>query len=139
MTDEKTAVSPQPQAPAPLSQPATPEKKDRTPFWLLLAVIVGFMLAVCSCGVLLATGEAIEPVHLDPAPAVTNQDGSKSLTRLSFGTAKARVIDAFEKEYLLGILAECGGNVTEAAARAQTERRTIGRLMKKHGIQRSAA
>ncbi len=62
MTDEKTAVSPQAQnrprrpRPAPQARPPQPEKKDRTPFWVLLAVIVGFMLPVCSCGVLLTTG-----------------------------------------------------------------------------------
>ena len=51
MTDERTAVSTQPH-----QQQPDPQKKDRTPFWILLAVIVGFMLPVCSCGVLLTTG-----------------------------------------------------------------------------------
>jgi protease IV len=60
MTDERTAVSPQPQPrpqrPARPPQPPAPEKKDRTPFWILIAVVVGFMLPVCSCGVLFTTG-----------------------------------------------------------------------------------
>ena len=84
MTDEKTAVSPQPQAPAPLSQPATPEKKDRTPFWLLLAVIVGFMLPVCSCGVLLATG-------LIGAGVMGASAAGPTFTSSSFGEAVAVV------------------------------------------------
>jgi protease-4 len=56
MTDDTTAVSPQSQMPSPTPQPPAPEKKDRTPFWVLIAVIVGFMLPVCSCGVLMTTG-----------------------------------------------------------------------------------
>lgn len=62
MTDDRTAVSPQPkrnpQQPVrrPAQRPPQPEKKDRTPFWILIAVIVGFMLPVCSCGVLLTSG-----------------------------------------------------------------------------------
>ncbi len=59
MVDEKTAVPPQPSRPRPIRQapppprPPVPEKKDRTPFWILVAVMVGFMLPVCSCGVLI--------------------------------------------------------------------------------------
>lgn len=61
MTDERTAVSgqkpmPNPRRPMRPPQPPPPEKKDRTPFWILLAVVVGFMLPVCSCGVLMTTG-----------------------------------------------------------------------------------
>jgi len=60
MIDEKTTVSqqpePRPRRPARPPQPPASEKKDRTPFWILLAVIVGFMLPVCSCGVLFTTG-----------------------------------------------------------------------------------
>lgn len=52
MTDETTAVS----SPQPNPQPPTPEKKDRTPFWILLSVAVGFLLPVCSCGILFSTG-----------------------------------------------------------------------------------
>lgn len=89
-------------------------------------------------GVLLASGPAVQPVHLDPAGLSPATRRSPRLTDLSFGAAKARVVADFEKEYLRNILAQCGGNVTEAAARAKTERRTIGRLLKKHGIERRA-
>lgn len=39
-----------------------------------------------------------------------------------------------EDRYLRGLLALTGGNVSEAARRAGTERRAMGRLLKKHGL-----
>jgi DNA-binding NtrC family response regulator len=39
-----------------------------------------------------------------------------------------------EERYLRELIAHTGGNVSEAARRAGTERRTMGRLLKKHGI-----
>jgi protease-4 len=59
MTEERTAVPPQPQnnPPRPIQAPQPPRpEKNRTPFWVLIAVVVGFMLPVCSCGVLMTTG-----------------------------------------------------------------------------------
>lgn len=52
----------------------------------------------------------------------------------SFGDAKARVIEAFEKNYLSHLMAESHGNVSLAAKRADKERRAFGKLLKKHGI-----
>ena len=43
-----------------------------------------------------------------------------------------------EERYLRELLALTGGNVSEAARRAGTERRTMGRLLKRHGIGRGA-
>ena len=53
-----------------------------------------------------------------------------------FAEAKARVIEAFERDYLTRLLAQSGGNVTLAARRAGKERRAFGKLLKKHGIDR---
>ncbi len=53
---------------------------------------------------------------------------------LTYGRAKARAIENFEKKYLLSLMAECKGNVTEAARKAGTERRYLGRLIKKSQI-----
>jgi DNA-binding NtrC family response regulator len=50
--------------------------------------------------------------------------------------SKARVIAEFEKDYLTALLAETGGNVSQAARRAGKERRALGKLLKKHGIER---
>jgi two-component system response regulator GlrR len=49
---------------------------------------------------------------------------------------KARMIAEFEKDYLTALLAETGGNVSQAARRAGKERRALGKLLKKHGVER---
>ena len=56
--------------------------------------------------------------------------------RASFRYAKARAIEAFEHDYLTGVLQQAGGNVTDAARLAGKERRALGKLLKKHRIER---
>jgi len=51
-----------------------------------------------------------------------------------FVDAKTRVIAAFERHYLSSMLALAEGNVTKAANLCGKERRTFGKLLKKHGI-----
>jgi DNA-binding NtrC family response regulator len=51
-----------------------------------------------------------------------------------FKEAKARAIEAFERDYLTRLLDECGGNVSHAARVAGKERRALGKLIKKYGI-----
>lgn len=55
---------------------------------------------------------------------------------LCFNLAKSQVIDNFEKEYLQRLMRDVQGNVTLAAKRARKERRALGKLLKKHNIQR---
>lgn len=54
----------------------------------------------------------------------------------SFNTAKAQALESFERSYLHRLMAEARGNVTLAAKRAGKERRALGKLLKKHGIDR---
>jgi DNA-binding NtrC family response regulator len=54
-----------------------------------------------------------------------------------FNRAKARAIASFEREFLARALAETGGNISLAARRCGKERRSFGRLLKKHGIDKS--
>lgn len=56
--------------------------------------------------------------------------------REGFNSAKARVVNRFEKRYLHMLLAKTRGNVSLAARIAKKERRTFTRLLKKHAIQR---
>lgn len=90
MVDEKTAVPPQASRQRPIRQtpppprPPVPEKKDRTPFWILVAVIVGFMLPVCSCGVLFSAG-------LIGAGVMGTTASGPALTSAGFGDAIAIV------------------------------------------------
>ncbi|HSO05718.1 MAG TPA: sigma-54 dependent transcriptional regulator [Pelomicrobium sp.] len=56
---------------------------------------------------------------------------------LGFRRAKAAVVAEFEKAFLARALAETGGNVSRAARIVGKERRAFGKLLKKHGIDRS--
>lgn len=57
-------------------------------------------------------------------------------TELSFSKAKSRAIAEFERSYLEAILTTTQGNVTRAANLVGKERRSLGKLLKKHGIDR---
>lgn len=54
----------------------------------------------------------------------------------NYKIAKARAIAQFEKSYLTSLLAEAGGNLSFAARLAGKERSALGKLLKKHGLQR---
>ena len=51
-----------------------------------------------------------------------------------FHAAKAQAIETFERGYLTRLLDATAGNVTRAASLAGTERRTLGKLLKRHGL-----
>lgn len=52
----------------------------------------------------------------------------------AFGIAKARAVEAFERDYLEALMRAAAGNVTRAARQAGKERRALGKLLKKHGL-----
>lgn len=60
----------------------------------------------------------------------------RCLFDVSFNEAKSSVIDEFEKHYLSSLMVQFRGNVTLAAKKACKERRALGKLLKKHGIER---
>jgi DNA-binding NtrC family response regulator len=78
----------------------------------------------------LTDAPVIEPAHL-PIPQAS-QPGTPS--RASLKQHKAQVVADFEKDYLTELLREHQGNITRAARAARIGRRTLGRLIKKHGI-----
>lgn len=53
---------------------------------------------------------------------------------LTFHVAKAKAVEVFERNYLVGLLNQAGGNVSLAARLAGKERRSLGKLLKKHGL-----
>jgi DNA-binding NtrC family response regulator len=57
------------------------------------------------------------------------------LYRGGFKAARLREMRAFEARYLRALMSETNGNVSEAARRAGTERRAMGRMLKRHGIE----
>jgi len=58
--------------------------------------------------------------------------------RPSFREAKAQAIAHFERAYLAELLARTGGNITLAARLSGKERSRFTKLVKKHGLDRSA-
>jgi DNA-binding NtrC family response regulator len=89
---------------------------------------------VLSDATVIALDEACLRVASDPPPAVESV-GSREV---GFRRAKEQAIDAFERAYVRWALEESGGNVSAAARRAEKERRTFSKLIKKHGIDRRA-
>lgn len=81
--------------------------------------------------VLLSDGEV---VHLtgEQMPTAVADDGFPD-----FQHAKAEAIESFERGYLMQVMTEARGNVTAAARLACKERRALGKLLKKHGIDKN--
>ncbi len=61
-----------------------------------------------------------------------------SVPPASFQRAKAEAVRLFERDYVLRLLQQTGGNVTRAAQVAGKERRAFGKLLKKHGLDRQS-
>jgi len=53
-----------------------------------------------------------------------------------FAAAKRRAIELFEYGYLTELMRRAGGNVSRAAALSGTERRQLGKMLKRYGIER---
>jgi DNA-binding NtrC family response regulator len=56
------------------------------------------------------------------------------LAHLSFKDAKDQLLATFERGYLEAMLQRAGGNISKAARRSGLHRKSIERLIKKHGI-----
>jgi transcriptional regulator with GAF, ATPase, and Fis domain len=82
-------------------------------------------------GVVLAPSGQIEVDHL---PLHIQSAGLKVDHRDGFSRAKARMIDAFERDTLGRYLGQANGNISQAAAVARMTRRTFHRLILKHRI-----
>ncbi len=53
---------------------------------------------------------------------------------LGFHEAKEQLLENFEREYLSALLRRCEGNISRAARESGLHRKSIERLLKKHGI-----
>jgi DNA-binding NtrC family response regulator len=83
---------------------------------------------------LLSEGPVIQIEHprdMSPLPPEPMHQPSGELT---FHRAKAMAVEAFERDYLSGLLSLAGGNVSLAAKLAGKERRSLGKLLKKYGL-----
>jgi DNA-binding NtrC family response regulator len=87
------------------------------------AIIRG--VQVCRRGVIEAEDLGLGPIAAEPTPP----------TGRSFKVLKRQLIERFEQDYLRHLIAEHGGNVSRAAAAAGKDRRDLGKLLRKYGIQ----
>lgn len=84
---------------------------------------------------LLADGPILgAPPEAGPARGAA---GPAEAAALPFQAAKARAIREFERRYLIELLTRAEGNVSLAARLSGKERSRLGRLLKKHGLERA--
>ena len=79
---------------------------------------------------LLAEGERISV----PAPPMALAASSAPAPLLNYRQAKRRAISEFESRFLAQLIGQANGNVSAAARISGTERRHLGRLLKKHRL-----
>ncbi len=82
--------------------------------------------------VILLSTSVVDAEDLDlPTAAVQIVSGARHLR-----AAKSQVIEQFEQSYLTDLLTAHSGNVTQAAKQAGKDRRTLQRLLRRHGLDR---
>jgi DNA-binding NtrC family response regulator len=89
-------------------------------------------------GIRLRRSHVIEAQDLGlPASATSSSATSPGLVPgvRTFKTLKQQAIEAFERDYLIRLMGECRGIVSQAARAAGKERRELGKLLKKHQIE----
>lgn len=89
---------------------------------------------------LLADGPMIQIEPIDPSPTDRRQWVDRrrlDIDELDYAAAKAKALEDFEKKFLASLMAKAKGNVTTAAHLAGTERRYLGKLIKKRGLDRN--
>jgi two-component system, NtrC family, response regulator GlrR len=80
--------------------------------------------------VLMGTNSVLQPEDLQ----LTAHSAMPASADESLCVAKARMIAAFETDYIQRLLATCNGNITRAAQAAGKNRRAFFELMRKYGI-----
>ena len=68
------------------------------------------------------------------APAATAPASHEAILELPFKEAKAALVEGFERDYLVHLLARHKGNISRAALEAGIDRNYIHRLVKKYGL-----
>ena len=88
----------------------------------------------------LPTPPAPEPSSIPSSPARPGtSDGAATagaeVLDLPFKEAKAQLVEGFERDYLVHLMAKHRGNISRAAAEAGIDRNYIHRLIKKYGLE----
>ena len=89
---------------------------------------------MCSDGAVIGLGElaSAEPAFADPQPQHSRRANEPEA---GFSVAKSRAIRRFERDYLAKLMQQTRGNISAAARLSGTERRQLGKLLVKHGIE----
>lgn len=74
--------------------------------------------------------------HIEIPGATAVSDDRHDAAVWNYRLAKQRAIADFERQFLSRVICSTAGNVSQAARLIETERRHLGRLLKKHGIAR---
>jgi DNA-binding NtrC family response regulator len=77
--------------------------------------------------------ELTAKAYMPAVPSAYNRRAT-DIVDSNFGSAKSHAIARFEREYLTDLIRRADGNVSEAARLSGTERRQLGKMLKKHGI-----
>jgi DNA-binding NtrC family response regulator len=88
----------------------------------------------------LADGPVIQVGPVDQIQTDRRKRGDRRQLRIDglvYAAAKAQALEAFETQFLASVLAKAEGNVTAAATLAGTERRYLGKLLKKRGLDKN--
>ncbi len=91
----------------------------------------GWQNALDECGILAAARTHRVPTS-SPASAGGEEVDDLSLER--FKEAKGRIVDQFERDYLVDLMKRSKGNVSQAAREAGLDRNHLAQLLKKHNI-----
>ena len=85
-------------------------------------------------GIHLCRGGRIEPADLGINPRGFDVPEVIPAKHESFRAMKQACIESFERSYLMRLMSEHGGNVSQAAIAARKERRDLGKLLRKHNL-----
>jgi DNA-binding NtrC family response regulator len=81
--------------------------------------------AICQTAVIIPADLGIPSDGISTAPDVPGR---------SYQALKREAIATFDRNYLTGLMTEHRGNVTHAARTAGKDRRELGKLLKKYGV-----
>ena len=89
-----------------------------------------------SLGTLAVDDELAVPLGASGAIArpAASAAGNQAILDLPFKEAKAALVEGFERDYLVNLLARHRGNISRAALEAGIDRNYIHRLVKKYGL-----
>jgi DNA-binding NtrC family response regulator len=80
----------------------------------------------------------IEDLGLEAAPPTAGGGAGRPDLPAGYREAKQRVLESFNRDFLGALLADCRGNVSEAARRCGLERQALQQVMRRYGIRADA-